>query len=165
MKNNRPRFLSRSALAMLAAFFAAGSASAMPQAILPADGGDPSILQVQDICGTLGNCGIGRGGINTLPRHTIKPDIGRFDPGHDNRFGRYRYTPPDQQLNLGVQQLPVAPRPRAPRYTGTRTLYKVGKLSAEHVDWCYARYKSYRARDNTYQPKEGPRKVCVSPFS
>ncbi len=33
-----------------------------------------------------------------------------------------------------------------------------------HVSWCYARYRSYRAYDNTYQPYYGPRRVCVSPY-
>jgi hypothetical protein len=33
-----------------------------------------------------------------------------------------------------------------------------------HVDWCYARYRSYRASDNTFQPYEGPRRQCVSPY-
>lgn len=32
-----------------------------------------------------------------------------------------------------------------------------------HVDWCYSRYRSYRAYDNTYQPYYGPRRQCVSP--
>lgn len=33
-----------------------------------------------------------------------------------------------------------------------------------HVQWCYDRYKSYRAWDNTYQPYNGPRRECVSPY-
>ncbi|MCB8828228.1 BA14K family protein, partial [Escherichia coli] len=28
--------------------------------------------------------------------------------------------------------------------------------------WCYNRYRSYRAYDNTYQPNNGPRRQCVS---
>lgn len=34
-----------------------------------------------------------------------------------------------------------------------------------HVDWCYDRYRSYRASDNTYQPLSGPRRECFSPYS
>lgn len=34
-----------------------------------------------------------------------------------------------------------------------------------HVEWCYNRYRSYRAYDNTYQPYEGPRRECYSPYS
>lgn len=33
-----------------------------------------------------------------------------------------------------------------------------------HIDWCYARYRSYRASDNTFQPYNGPRRPCVSPY-
>lgn len=34
-----------------------------------------------------------------------------------------------------------------------------------HVEWCYNRYKSYRAYDNTFQPYNGPRQQCYSPYS
>ena len=34
-----------------------------------------------------------------------------------------------------------------------------------HVQWCYDRWRSYRAYDNTYQPYNGPRRQCVSPYS
>ncbi|GLS29650.1 BA14K-like protein [Mesorhizobium albiziae] len=33
-----------------------------------------------------------------------------------------------------------------------------------HVRWCYDRYRSYRASDNTYQPYNGPRQQCISPY-
>ncbi|EJT04899.1 hypothetical protein RCCGE510_12226 [Rhizobium sp. CCGE 510] len=33
-----------------------------------------------------------------------------------------------------------------------------------HEDWCYARYRSYRAFDNTFQPYHGPRRHCVGPY-
>lgn len=34
-----------------------------------------------------------------------------------------------------------------------------------HVQWCYDRYRSYRASDNTFQPYNGPRRQCYSPYS
>jgi hypothetical protein len=34
-----------------------------------------------------------------------------------------------------------------------------------HVEWCYDRYRSYRAYDNTFQPYNGPRQQCYSPYS
>lgn len=40
----------------------------------------------------------------------------------------------------------------APRYGGS------------HHEWCANRWKSYRASDNTYQPYNGPRRECVSPY-
>jgi hypothetical protein len=33
-----------------------------------------------------------------------------------------------------------------------------------HVRWCYDRYRSYRAYDNTFQPYNGPRRQCYSPY-
>ena len=33
-----------------------------------------------------------------------------------------------------------------------------------HVQWCYDRYRSYRAYDNTFQPYDGPRRQCYSPY-
>ncbi|QPC86996.1 BA14K family protein [Mesorhizobium sp. NBSH29] len=33
-----------------------------------------------------------------------------------------------------------------------------------HVQWCYNKYRSYRASDNTYQPYNGPRQQCYSPY-
>ena len=33
-----------------------------------------------------------------------------------------------------------------------------------HLDWCYNRYRSYRAYDNTFQPYNGPRRQCISPY-
>jgi len=33
-----------------------------------------------------------------------------------------------------------------------------------HTSWCYDRYRSYRASDNTFQPYNGPRKQCRSPY-
>ena len=149
----------------LAAFLLAGGAAAAPLPSVQAPAAASQFVEVGDLCGNLGNCGVGKGGTRTIPRHTLKPDIGRFDPGHHERFGRYRYEPPQQDLNLDVPRLQRRGLPATPRYTGTRTIYRVEKLSADHVDWCYARYKSYRAKDNTYQPAKGPRKVCVSPFS
>jgi hypothetical protein len=37
-------------------------------------------------------------------------------------------------------------------------------LSREHVDWCMSRYNSYRVDDGTYQPYNGKRRPCISPY-
>ncbi len=34
-----------------------------------------------------------------------------------------------------------------------------------HVAWCHDQYRSYRESDNTFQPYNGPRRECVSPYS
>jgi hypothetical protein len=36
--------------------------------------------------------------------------------------------------------------------------------SNSHVRWCYNRYRSYDAGSNTYQPYNGPRRECYSPY-
>ena len=33
-----------------------------------------------------------------------------------------------------------------------------------HVEWCYDRYRSYRASDNSFQPYNGARRQCRSPY-
>ncbi|WP_246730285.1 BA14K family protein [Nitratireductor mangrovi] len=38
------------------------------------------------------------------------------------------------------------------------------QLNEAHVDWCFDRYRSYRLRDNSFQPYEGPRRQCISPY-
>ncbi|TPN15988.1 BA14K family protein [Mesorhizobium sp. B2-1-3] len=45
-----------------------------------------------------------------------------------------------------------------------RRYYRAGRLSSAHVRWCYNRYRSYRAYDNTFQPYNGPRQQCYSPY-
>lgn len=37
-------------------------------------------------------------------------------------------------------------------------------VSNPHVDWCLSRYRSYNPYDNTFQPFNGPRRYCRSPF-
>ena len=43
-----------------------------------------------------------------------------------------------------------------------RVVYRGG--GDAHVQWCYDRYRSYRAWDNTFQPYDGPRRQCYSPY-
>jgi len=38
------------------------------------------------------------------------------------------------------------------------------RVSDAHIRWCYDRYRSYRASDNTFQPYNGPRRACRSPY-
>jgi BA14K-like protein. len=37
-------------------------------------------------------------------------------------------------------------------------------INPRHVDWCSAKYRSYRSYDNTFQPNHGPRQQCYSPY-
>lgn len=38
------------------------------------------------------------------------------------------------------------------------------RITQQHVDWCENQYRSYRSSDNTFQPYNGPRQQCVSPY-
>lgn len=39
-------------------------------------------------------------------------------------------------------------------------------LDPQHADWCFARYRSYRLEDDSYQPYgRGQRQPCVSPWT
>ncbi len=42
--------------------------------------------------------------------------------------------------------------------------YQQNYSNNAHLNWCYSRYRSYRAYDNTFQPYYGPRRQCVSPY-
>lgn len=45
-----------------------------------------------------------------------------------------------------------------------RRVYR-NNYSNAHVQWCYDRYRSYDAYSNTFQPYNGPRQQCYSPYS
>jgi BA14K-like protein len=51
-----------------------------------------------------------------------------------------------------------------PRYYAPRSYRQVYYGGNTHTRWCYARYRSYRAYDDTFQPYHGPRRACVSPY-
>ncbi len=53
-------------------------------------------------------------------------------------------------------------RPR-PVYREYRPVVR-GGLSQSHVNWCFGRYRSYDAYSNTFQPYNGPRQTCYSPY-
>ncbi len=51
----------------------------------------------------------------------------------------------------------VEPAPR-PAYSGG------GGLNPRHTEWCSGRYRSYDAYSNSFQPYNGPRQTCYSPY-
>jgi hypothetical protein len=42
--------------------------------------------------------------------------------------------------------------------------YVAPPVGSGHVAWCQQRYRSYRAYDNSFQPYNGPRQQCISPY-
>lgn len=86
----------------------------------------------------------------------------RWDRG-DRRWNRHddrRWRP---QARTGIYFHFGVPGPRyiAPK---PRRHHRAG-LSGAHIRWCENRYRSYRAWDNTYQPYNGARRQCWSPYS
>ncbi|MGK6313920.1 BA14K family protein [Neorhizobium sp. DT-125] len=57
---------------------------------------------------------------------------------------------------IAAQPRYVEPAP-APVYGG-------GGLNPRHYEWCSSRYRSYDAYSNSFQPYNGPRQTCYSPY-
>ena len=74
-----------------------------------------------------------------------------YRPGY-RRYGEFWYPAAAFLAGALITGAITANRPR------------VGVGNA-HVEWCYDRYRSYRASDNTFQPYNGPRRQCYSPYS
>ncbi|KAB2701069.1 BA14K family protein [Ochrobactrum sp. Kaboul] len=80
-----------------------------------------------------------------------------YDYRGDRRYWRYdrpRYRPYYRYDRRYWGPGPVYRHRPAPVYRGGNP----------HVRWCYNRYRSYRAYDNTFQPNYGPRRQCYSPY-
>jgi hypothetical protein len=91
---------------------------------------------------------------------------------YDNRHRRVHRHPPPRYRSRGsdlgpaiagaiiggiiVHQFHQQPRPQ-PHAHGSY-------LSSHHINWCRNRWRSYRVVDNSYQPYQGPRRVCISPY-
>ena len=76
--------------------------------------------------------------------------------GYYRNYRPYRRHYPGLYFGLGVA-------PYAYYYSQPRRYYR--GAGSGHVAWCYSRYRSYRAWDNTYQPYHGRRRQCWSPYS
>jgi hypothetical protein len=106
-------------------------------------------------------------------RYYGRPGYGRpgyVRPGYYGGYRGYRYSRPGYRHYNGYWY-PLAAfgagaiiggalaAPPAPRYVEPS-----GGINPRHVDWCESRYRSYRAYDNTFQPNNGPRQQCLSPY-
>ena len=59
-----------------------------------------------------------------------------------------------------VHQFQQQPQPRYQHHHAQPGSF----LSNHHINWCRNRWRSYRVTDNSYQPYNGPRRICVSPY-
>lgn len=78
------------------------------------------------------------------------------------RYGRRHrdYYGSAAVLGLGLGLLAA---PTYNYYSAPRRVYR--QVGNSHVQWCYNRYRSYRASDNTFQPYNSGRQQCYSPYS
>ncbi|MCV0396407.1 MAG: BA14K family protein [Rhizobiaceae bacterium] len=97
--------------------------------------------------------------------------------GHVHRVPWYHQPPllgtgPGYYYSHHPDHIPAYPTPRTgypvPIHPTSRPVvhvvprYRV-TVSA-HVEWCVARYRSYDAHTDTFQPYHGPRRYCRSPW-
>lgn len=79
-------------------------------------------------------------------------------------------TGPQIYYGTHYTQVPAYPAPDlshaypVPVFSGARPLPIIEYGASNHEAWCQARYRSYRAYDNSFQPYSGPRRECLSPY-
>lgn len=91
----------------------------------------------------------------------------------DNRYSYYRGHRGYRDYRPGYRQYNGFWFPAAAFITGAivggaiagDSGVRVRNYGSAHVNWCADRYRSYRASDNTFQPYNGPRRTCISPYS
>lgn len=154
-------------LSLATAFTGVAPAEAFPTVDRPT----VQTTDVQQVESYRSSWGIGRYGGNSEPyirRHYRNGGYYRDDRRSYYRYrdrDYYRYRDRDNfgaalgGLAAGAVIGGLLAQPRY--YGGDRRYYR---SSGSHADWCYARYRSYRAYDNTFQPYNGPRRQCISPY-
>jgi len=82
---------------------------------------------------------------------------------YNNRYYRGRYYHHHHHNNAGaiIGGLAAGAIIGGALSAATQPRYYGGN---SHTRWCYSRYRSYRASDNTFQPYNGPRQQCVGPY-
>ncbi len=152
-------------LSLATAFSSVAPAQAFPSIERP----KLQVTDVQQVESYRSSWGIGRYGGNRGPYIRRQYRNGGY---YDNRrnyrdYGNYRrYRDYDNNYGAAFGGLAAGAiiggllaQPRY--YDGGRRYYRTG---GSHADWCFARYRSYRAYDNTFQPYNGRRRQCISPY-
>ncbi|MFC6486905.1 BA14K family protein [Nitratireductor sp. GCM10026969] len=145
---------------VMSGLFALGLAAAVPAAqASPASVGAATVNAVIN-AETAGNPNLVEVGDHRRHKHWRKHHRGdhRWRKHHRRDYDWRRHSRPRSGIYF---EFGTAPRYARPRYVRPAPAYR---LSRAHVGWCYDRYRSYRASDNTFQPYNGPRRQCVSPY-
>ncbi|MEM5582149.1 BA14K family protein [Roseibium sp. AS2] len=113
------------------------------------------------------------------PGHRSNGHQGNRGPNYHNGHRGYRKPRKGYRQHNGWWFPPAAFSLRfAPTHRNTGPRYVPGHgpdprhgrrqargLTPAHYQWCNQRYRSYRSADNTFQPYNGPRRACVSPYT
>ena len=102
----------------------------------------------------------GRGRAWASPREPSEARDRDRDRGSDFNFS-LQFGNPYPYYGQRYYQPYYAPRAY---YCAPRRAASIASGTNAHVAWCYNRYRSYRAYDNSYQPFNGPRRECISPY-
>ncbi len=93
--------------------------------------------------------------------------------GHEHYRDAPAWAPPaGPEIYYGTHytHIPAYPAPDlshaypVPVFSGARPLPLIAYGVSGHAGWCHARYRSYRAYDNSFQPYHGARRQCRSPY-
>lgn len=86
---------------------------------------------------------------------------------HHRHHGHRPLTGPQLYYGYHYDHIPAYPVPIFKSYHPPLVVRPVARYrvsSSPHVAWCHARYRSYRAHDNSFQPYQGGRRQCWSPY-
>lgn len=152
-------------LSLATAFSSVVPAQAFPSIERP----KVQVSDVQQVESYRSSWGIGRYGGNRGPYIRRHYRNGGYygNRRHYRDYGNYRrYRDYDDNFGAAFGGLAAGAiiggllaQPRY--YDGGQRYYRTG---GSHADWCYARYRSYRAYDNTFQPYNGRRRQCISSY-
>ncbi|WP_234857379.1 BA14K family protein [Sinorhizobium meliloti] len=82
---------------------------------------------------------------------------------YPNYGSRYRGRAPD--IGIGPGATVGGPSPGAVDRSRLRQRQRVQFDANAHLRWCQERYASYRLSDDTFQPFDGARRRCNSPYN
>jgi hypothetical protein len=121
-----------------------------------------------------GIAGVNRGGLGGRPGVRNQRFINRGGYAYSGGYRGYRNARPGYRYSNGWWFPGAALATGAilggiianqSYYDAPQTVYGGDDLTSQHYSWCQQRYISYRAGDNSFQPYQGPRQACVSPYS